>query len=192
MKKRRFRLRIPGGFMIEVTVGKIQVNLVSQNRVVILREVVGDRYLPIWIGQFEAEAIAMCLQEVEAVRPMTHDLLKNLVGGLDAILERIEIHDLRDDVFYARLVLQANGKRIEIDSRPSDGIALAVRAHAPIFVAEAVMQRAGTKPEQDIREQPAASGEEREEIPDDRLDVFKDFIQRLDTDDTQPDDKKKT
>ncbi len=178
--------------MIEVTVGKIQVNLVSQNRVVVLREVNGDRYLPIWIGQFAAEAIAMCLQEVEAVRPMTHDLLKNLVGGLDAVLERIEIHDLRDDVFYARLVLQANGKRIEIDSRPSDGIALAVRAHAPIFVAEAVMQRAGMKPEQDIRDQPAAPGEEHEEPADDRLDVFKDFIQKLDTDDTQPDEPKKT
>jgi bifunctional DNase/RNase len=172
--------------MIEVTVGKIQVNLVSQNRVVILREVGGDRFLPIWIGQFEAEAIAMCLQEVEAVRPMTHDLLKNLVHGVGATLERVEIHDLRDDVFYARLVLLLNGNRIEVDSRPSDGIALAVRAHAPIFVAEPVMQRAGTKPEEDIRAQPAGAEPESGENPDDRLDIFKDFVQGLEDDDTHP------
>jgi bifunctional DNase/RNase len=178
--------------MIEVVVGKIQVNLVNQTRVVILREVGGDRFLPIWIGQFEAEAIAMCLQEVETARPMTHDLLKNLVGGLDAQLERIEIHDLRDDVFYARLVLQAGGKRIEIDSRPSDGIALAVRAHAPIYVDESVMQRAGTRPEEDIRTRPTGYGPEREEKPDDRLDVFKDFIQGLDADNSQPDNQQKT
>lgn len=176
--------------MIEVTVAKIQVNLVSQNRVVILRESGGERFLPIWIGQFEAEAIAMCLQEVEAVRPMTHDLLKNLVTGLNATLERVEIHDLRDDVFYARLVLQANGQRIEIDSRPSDGIAMAVRAHAPIFVADEVMQKAGTKPDTDIREEAPASEEEGEATSDDRLDIFKDFVQGLENDQTNPDDEK--
>jgi bifunctional DNase/RNase len=176
--------------MIEVTVGKIQVNLVSQNRVVILREVGGDRFLPIWIGQFEAEAIAMCLQEVEAVRPMTHDLLKNLVAGLGATLERVEIHDLRDDVFYARLVLMANDRRIEVDSRPSDGIALAVRAHAPIFVAEAVMEHAGTKPEPDIREQGTGAEPEGGETADDHLDIFKDFIQGLGDDEPHPDDPK--
>jgi bifunctional DNase/RNase len=173
--------------MIEVTVGKIQVNLVSQNRVVILREVGGERFLPIWIGQFEAEAIAMCLQEVEAVRPMTHDLLKNLVNGLGAALERVEIHDLRDDVFYARLVLRLNDNRIEVDSRPSDGIALAVRAHAPIFVAEEVMQRAGAKPEEDIREQAPGPEGESGEAPDGRLDIFKDFIQGLEDDEKPPD-----
>ena len=129
--------------MIEVTVDRIQVNLVSQSRVVILRETNGNRFLPIWIGQFEAEAIAMFLQEVEAVRPMTHDLLKNVLQGLGAVLERVEIHDLRDDVFYARLMIRSGDQQIEVDSRPSDGLALAIRVHAPIFVAEAVMERAG-------------------------------------------------
>jgi bifunctional DNase/RNase len=138
--------------MIEVTVDRIQVNLVSQSRVVVLRETGGNRFLPIWIGQFEAEAIAMFLQEVEAVRPMTHDLLKSVLGGLGATLERLEIHDLQDEVFYARLIIRNGSQQIEIDSRPSDGIALAVRAHAAIFVSEVVMQRAGATPEADIRE----------------------------------------
>jgi bifunctional DNase/RNase len=177
--------------MIEVTVDRIQVNLVSQSRVVILRETNGNRFLPIWIGQFEAEAIAMFLQEVEAVRPMTHDLLKNLINGLGATLERVEIHDLRDDVFYARLMIRNDKERIEVDSRPSDGIALAIRVHAPIFVAEAVMDRAGATPEADIREKRDAATESGEESPDNRLDVFKDFIQHLDLGDEPPEKKPK-
>ena len=177
--------------MIEVTVDRIQVNLVSQSRVVILRETNGNRFLPIWIGQFEAEAIAMFLQEVEAVRPMTHDLLKNLILGMGAVLERVEIHDLRDDVFYARLMIRSGEQSIEVDSRPSDGIALAIRVHAPIFIAEAVMDRAGTTPEADIREKRETSAEAGEESPDDRLDVFKDFIQRLDLGDEPPEKKPK-
>jgi bifunctional DNase/RNase len=178
--------------MIEVTVDRIQVNLVSQSRVVVLRETGGNRFLPIWIGQFEAEAIAMFLQEVEAVRPMTHDLLKNVLAGLGATLERLEIHDLQDDVFYARLILRSGHDQIEIDSRPSDGIALAVRAHAPIFVSEDVMNRAGAVPEADIREKGAESPAPEEGSSDKRLDVFKDFIQRLDRDDKPPDAKPKS
>jgi hypothetical protein len=178
--------------MIEVTVDRIQVNLVSQSRVVILRETGGNRFLPIWIGQFEAEAIAMFLQEVEAVRPMTHDLLKSVLGGLGATLERLEIHDLRDDVFYARLIIRSGKDRIEVDSRPSDGIALAVRAHAAIYVAEEVMQKAGATPEADIREKGGASGMAEGDSSDERLDVFKDFIQRLDRDDKPPDPNPKS
>jgi bifunctional DNase/RNase len=178
--------------MIEVTVDRIQVNLVSQSRVVILRETNGNRFLPIWIGQFEAEAIAMFLQEVEAVRPMTHDLLKNLIQGLGAVLERVEIHDLRDDVFYARLMIRSGDQSIEVDSRPSDGIALAIRVHAPIYIAEAVMDRAGTTPEADIRDKPEAPAEAGEEFPDERLDVFKDFIRRLDLGDEPPGKKPKS
>jgi bifunctional DNase/RNase len=178
--------------MIEVTVDRIQVNLVSQSRVVILREANGNRFLPIWIGQFEAEAIAMFLQEVEAVRPMTHDLLKNLIQGLGAVLERVEIHDLRDDVFYARLVIRNGSQSVEVDSRPSDGIALAIRVHAPIYIAEVVMDRAGTTPETDIREKREPTAETGEESPDDRLDVFKDFIKRLDLGDEPPEKKPKS
>ena len=175
--------------MIEVTVDRIQVNLVSQSRVVILRETGGNRFLPIWIGQFEAEAIAMFLQEVEPARPMTHDLLKSVLGGLGATLERLEIHDLQDDVFYARLIIRSGSQQIEVDSRPSDGIALAVRAHAAIFVSEDVMQRAGAVPEADIREKGGEAAAPEEGSPDKRLDVFKDFIQRLDKDDAPPDSK---
>jgi bifunctional DNase/RNase len=175
--------------MIEVTVDRIQVNLVSQSRVVVLRETGGTRFLPIWIGQFEAEAIALFLQEVEAVRPMTHDLLKNVLVGLGATLERLEIHDLQDDVFFARLIIRNGKDLIEIDSRPSDGIALAVRAHAAIFVSEDVMRRAGAAPEADIREKGGEAMAAEEESPDKRLDVFKDFIQRLDQDDKPPDPK---
>ncbi|MBN1439238.1 MAG: bifunctional nuclease family protein [Anaerolineales bacterium] len=174
--------------MIEVTVDRIQVNLVNQTRVVILREAEGERFLPIWIGQFEAEAIAMFLQEVEPARPMTHDLLKSVLGGLGARLERLEIHDLQDDVFYARLIVRIGEKQIEIDSRPSDGIAVAIRAHAPIFVAEEVMERAAAKPEADIREQGRGAAPE-EGSSDKRLDVFKDFIQRLDRNDKPPEEK---
>jgi bifunctional DNase/RNase len=175
--------------MIEVTVDRIQVNLVSQSRVVVLRETGGNRFLPIWIGQFEAEAIAMFLQEVEAVRPMTHDLLKSVLGGLGATLERLEIHDLQDEVFYARLIISNGSQQIEIDSRPSDGIALAVRAHAAIFVSEDVMQRAGATPEADIREKGGEAAAPEEGSSDKRLDVFKDFIQRLDKDGNPPDVK---
>jgi bifunctional DNase/RNase len=178
--------------MIEVTVDRIQVNLVSQSRVVVLRETRGNRFLPIWIGQFEAEAIAMFLQEVEAVRPMTHDLLKSVLGGLGATLERLEIHNLQDDVFYARLIIRRGDERIEVDSRPSDGIALAVRVHAGIFVAEEVMERAGVVPEADIREKGGESEASEEGASDERLDVFKDFIQRLDRDDKPPDKKPKS
>jgi uncharacterized protein len=175
--------------MIEVTIDSINVNLVSQSRVVVLREKQGERRLPIWIGQFEAEAIAMSLQEVEAARPMTHDLLKNILNGLEISLERVEIFDLREDVFYSRLLLLQGDQHIEIDARPSDGIALAVRVHAGIWVDESIMASAGIFPERDIREElkpdleagtnaPAAPGSEK------RLDIFKDFIERLDSKDT--------
>jgi uncharacterized protein len=174
--------------MIEVTIDSINVNLVSQSRVVVLREKQGERRLPIWIGQFEAEAIAMSLQEVEAARPMTHDLLKNILNGLEITLERVEIFDLRDDVFYSRLLLRSGDQHIEIDSRPSDGIALAVRVHAGIWVEEAILAAAGIFPERDIREEAAPSGETDNNPPssvsEKRLDIFKDFIDRLDSNDS--------
>jgi uncharacterized protein len=173
--------------MIEVAIDSINVNLVSQSRVVVLREKQGERRLPIWIGQFEAEAIAMSLQEVEAARPMTHDLIKNILAGLSVILERVEIYELKDDVFYSRLILRSGEQRVEIDSRPSDGIALAVRVRAGIWVEDSIFIRAGILPERDLRE---ANGTPPEVGPvfttpasEERLDVFKDFIERLDTED---------
>ncbi len=175
--------------MIEVSIDSIRVHLVSQSRVVVLKELTAERYLPIWIGPFEADAIAMSLQDVEAARPMTHDLLKSVLHQLGAETVRIEIHDLRDDVFYARIIVRVDGRESEIDSRPSDALALAVRVRAPVFVDESVMDRAGVIPEADAREA-APEGEGEAPASDDRLSVFKDFVEKLDLDDIHPDETK--
>jgi bifunctional DNase/RNase len=118
--------------MVEVTIDSIRVSLMSQHRVVILKDVDSDRYLPIWIGPCEADAITVTLQEMEVSRPLTHDLLKNVIGEMGGEVEYIVISDLRNDVFYARIVMGAGGKRLEIDSRPSDALALAARLHVPV------------------------------------------------------------
>src|SRR5438105_1603465 len=129
--------------MIECRIESIRVSLVTQHRVVILKEVDSERYLPIWIGPYEADAIALELQEVPVARPLTHDLMRSIIGELGASVTHVLINDLRDDTFFARIVLDANGRHAEIDSRPSDAIALAVRVKCSIFVDEAVMERAG-------------------------------------------------
>jgi len=158
--------------MIEVTVDSIRASLMSQHRVVILKDADGERYLPIWIGPFEAEAITLELQQVELARPLTHDLLKAVITKMGARVSHILVSELRDDTFYARVVLDSNGHPLEIDSRPSDAIALAVRAKAPIFVAESVMEQAAITPEEGI----SCSDEER-------LSVFREFVDTLDLDD---------
>lgn len=164
--------------MIEVTIDSIRVSLMSQHRIVILKDVASDRYLPIWIGPCEADAITVELQEVEVSRPLTHDLLKSMVSQLGAEVVHIVINELRNDVFYARIVLDFNGRRVEIDSRPSDAIALAVRVRVPIFVEDTVMERAANTPEQEVEgDAPAV------DTPDDRLSIFKDFVDTLDLDD---------
>jgi uncharacterized protein len=164
--------------MIEVTIDSIRVSLMSQHRIVILKDVASDRYLPIWIGPCEADAITVELQEVEVSRPLTHDLLKSTISQLGSEVVHIIINELRNDVFYARIVLEFNGRRIEIDSRPSDAIALAVRVHVPIFVEDSVMERAANTPEQEVEgDTPTV------DTPDDRLSIFKDFVDTLDLDD---------
>ncbi|HUG15222.1 MAG TPA: bifunctional nuclease family protein [Thermomicrobiales bacterium] len=172
--------------MIETVVESIRVSLVTQARVVILKEVEGERHLPIWIGPFEAEAIAMELQGIAASRPLPYDLMRSIVGELGAEVSRIVITEISNDVFYARIIVVRNGLGIEIDSRPSDAIALAVRVKAPIFVDESVMDRAGVRLEDDSEE----SGDEDapvrgqgSSIPEERLSAFKDFIDTLDLDD---------
>ena len=165
--------------MIEVTIDSIRVSLMSQHRIVILKDVASDRYLPIWIGPCEADAITVELQEVEVSRPLTHDLLKSMVSQMGAEVVHISINELRNDVFYARIVLEFNGRRLEIDSRPSDAIALAVRVHVPIFVDDGVMERAANTPEQEVEGEPPQGGE----TPDERLSIFKDFVDTLDLDD---------
>jgi bifunctional DNase/RNase len=166
--------------MVEVEIDSIRVSLMSQHRIVILKDVDSERFLPIWIGPYEAEAITVSLQETEVLRPLTHDLLRNVLQMLGAEVLRINITELRDDVFYARIVLRVDGREIEIDSRPSDALALSVRVHVPVFVAESVMEEASTEPESDIEaEQPG-------EPTDERLEVFKDFIDSIDLDGMDP------
>lgn len=165
--------------MVEVTIDSIRVSLMSQHRIVILKDVDSERFLPIWIGPAEADAITVSLQELEVQRPLTHDLLRIVLQTLGAEVLRINIIDLRDDVFYAHIVVRVNGKELEIDSRPSDALALAVRVHAPVFVDERVMQEASHPPEKEIQ------SEEGEGAPEEdrRLEVFKNFVDKLDLDD---------
>ena len=163
--------------MVEVVIDSIRVSLMSPQRIVILKEMDSERFLPIWIGPFEADAITFSLQELEVARPMTHDLLRNLLQVLGAQVLQVKITELREDVFYARIVISVNGREMEIDSRPSDALALAVRVHVPIFVAEVVMDEAASIPEAEV------DADEATEEGDERLEVFKDFVDTLDLDD---------
>lgn len=168
---------------VEVVVDSIRVSLMSPQRIIILRELDSDRFLPIWIGPFEADAITLSLQELEVARPLTHDLLRNVLQTLDANVLRVNITELKDDVFYARIILSVNGRELEIDSRPSDALALAVRVNVPIFVSEEVMEEASSVPEEDVE------SEEELEDSEDRLEVFKDFVENLDLDDLDSKDE---
>jgi bifunctional DNase/RNase len=177
--------------MIEVTIDSVRVNLMSPQRLVILREVGADRYLPIWVGQYEAEAITVALQEVEMIRPLTHDLLKNVFNTLNAKIKRIEIVSLKEDIFYGNIVAEVNGQETNVDSRPSDAIALAVRAHVPILVDENVIKNAGITPEVDVEAAPGSAARPGSparpappvgEVSKERLSVFEDFLGKLDLD----------
>jgi hypothetical protein len=184
--------------MIEVVIDSIRVSLMSQQRIVILREVNAERYLPIWIGVYEAEAITIALQEVEVARPLTHDLLKNVFHVFNARIVRVEVAALRDDTFYGNIIAEVNGQSVSIDARPSDALNLAVRAHVPIFVAKSVMDIAGVVPEKDLQSEtqeslPAAPSSkpkpaQEEEISDERLSVFEDFLEKLDLEGPEEDD----
>jgi len=179
--------------MIETVVESIRVSLVTQQRVVILKEVEGERHLPIWIGSYEAEAIAMELQGVSAARPLPYDLMKTVIGDLGGAVERILVTDLNEEIYYARILVRQGGRTVEIDSRPSDAIALAVRAQVPILVDDAVMERAGVtldgEGDGDEATTPAAVEADRERsgekspVEDEKLSVFRDFINTLDLDD---------
>jgi len=170
--------------MVEVEIDSIRVSLLSQQRIVILRELNAERYLPIWIGVYEAESITIALQEVEVARPLTHDLLRNVFQQLNARIIRVEVISLKDDTFFGNIVTELDGKTINIDARPSDAIAIAVRAHVPIMVAREVMDAAGIVPEEEIQEEQAAPShqldEPEAEIPEEHLSVFEDFLEQLD------------
>lgn len=170
--------------MIEVTIDSVRVSLVSQHRIVVLKEVGGERYLPIYIGPFEADAITIELQGVEVARPLTHDLLKRMIETLGARVSHVVVNDLQNDTFYARIALDVDGEEIEVDSRPSDAIALAVRAKVAMYVAEEVMDRAGVVPEKDIQELSEVMENEEEDLEeepsDEDLEVFREFVEGLD------------
>jgi len=171
--------------MIEVVIDSIRVGLMSQQRVVILREVDADRYLAIWIDPYMAEQITFALQEVEVARPMTHDLIREMLRTLDAHVVRVEVLSLKGDVFYGNIVVEVNNRTIDIDSRPSDALALAVRTHVPILISQEVMEAAGIIPEEDLEEsengieEAIEEGDEAVAGGEERLEIFEDFIDKL-------------
>ncbi len=168
--------------MIEVIVDSVRASLMSPHKMVILREADQNRYLPIWIGPFEADAIAMELLGKTAPRPQTHDLLKSVIDTIGVRVSHVLVNDLRDDTFFAKIVMDRNGEKMEIDSRPSDAVALAVRVKVPIFVADSVMERAGIVPEEELSE----LAEESELPLEEDLGAFRDFVESLDMDDLLP------
>jgi hypothetical protein len=169
--------------MVEVVIDSIRVGLMSQQRVVILREQDAERYLAIWIDPYMAEQITFALQEVEVARPMSHDLMKDIFTQLDARVLRVEVLELREDVYYGNIVVESNGYTLNIDSRPSDALALAVRANVPILVAREVLDEAGIIPEEDIGDtEPEGTGEDYPELGaegEDRLSIFEDFLENI-------------
>src|SRR3989304_2335109 len=172
-----------------MTIESIRVSLMNYQRVVILKEKDSDRYLPIWIGPDEADAIATRLQEVSVVRPLTHDLLRSIIDALGATVNYILVSDLANDTFFARIAMEVDGRSLEIDSRPSDAIALAVRAQVPIYANESVLEKAGVRLDQEG--QPLEKGEMPEIEPTnevkaeelEKLSPFRDVIEGLDLED---------
>ena len=165
---------LPGSKLVEMVVESVRVHMLSSRHVVILKDSEGDRYLPIWIGQSEANAIAMRLQGISAERPLTHDLLVSVVGALGSRISRVVVTHVTEGTFHARLYVEnAAGDESEVDSRTSDAIGVAVRTGSPIYVDERVLDEAGVEP--DGTEETTAEEEER-------LSVFREFVNSLDVD----------
>jgi uncharacterized protein len=150
--------------MIEVELVGVRVELPHNQPIVLLKERTGDRFLPIWIGAVEATSIAFALQGVVTPRPMTHDLLKDVLTSLQVVVERIVVTELRDGTFYAEIQMRQNGEAVAVSSRPSDAIALAVRAAVPIFADETVLDEAGI---------------EIEDEEEDEVQRFKEFLDQV-------------
>jgi uncharacterized protein len=151
--------------MQQMQIYGVSFDMVGKQPIVLLKTVDGNRFLPIWIGHPEAAAILMKLQGAQTPRPMTHDLLNDMLDQLEAKCERVSVTELRDNTFYASITLSVNGSEIEIDSRPSDAIALAVRCQAPIFAAEEVIEESSIEFEHEV--------EDQEEV----VEKFKDFLE---------------
>jgi bifunctional DNase/RNase len=170
---------------IEVKIDSLRVSLTNQQRIVVLKQANDDRYLPIWIGPYEAESITIALQEIEVSRPQTHDLIKKILDELHVRITRVEVSSLQDDIFYGTLVLEGDSEKYKIDCRPSDAIAVAVRAHVPIMVAEDVMKEASIVPEElnaEVEEEEEESEQGEPSVggrvpPDEeRLSIFEDYL----------------
>jgi hypothetical protein len=186
--------------LVEMVVESVRVHMLSNRHVVILKDNERDRYLPIWIGPWEASAIAMRLQGMTPERPLTHDLFTAALEALGARLERIVIAALAEETFHARLVLSRDGQEIEVDARPSDALALAVRARARIFAADAVLDQAALSADSGITDEEETEGLGEAEagasgrrgrprlegfgdaMADARLEIFRDFVNSLDVD----------
>jgi uncharacterized protein len=157
--------------MQQMQIYGVSFDMVGKQPIVLLKTVDGNRFLPIWIGHPEAAAILMKLQGAQTPRPMTHDLLNDLLEQLEAKCERVSVTELRDNTFYASITISVNGSEIEIDSRPSDAIALAVRCSAPIFAAEEVIDESSIEFEHEV--------EDQEEV----VERFKDFLDEVSPED---------
>ena len=157
--------------MVEMTIYGVSFDLVGKQPIVLLKTADGNRYLPIWIGHPEAAAILMKLQGASAPRPLTHDLLVNILGELDVEIVRVTVTELRENTFHASITVAQNGNEVEIDSRSSDAIAVAVRAHAPIFAADDVIEESAIEMEGDEVNE--------EEI----VDEFKRFLDKVSAED---------
>ena len=174
--------------MMELEIESIRVRQETKQRAIVLRVKESDLYLPIFIGHFEVEAIRLKLMDVEVPRPMTHDLLGSVIGNLGASVQRIIVSELKNDTFFAKIVVDYNGSSIEIDSRPSDALALAVRTNAPIFAEEDVVERAGVSLDVESDESESMDAEESQTSPVaeeelERLSAYTDFIDSLELDD---------
>jgi bifunctional DNase/RNase len=187
--------------LVEMVIESVRVHMLSNRHVVILKDPEGDRYLPIWIGAWEASAIAMRLQGLAAERPLTHDLFAAALERLGVRVERVVINELTDETYHARIHLERDGVQVEVDARPSDALALAVRAEVPIYAADEVLAQAGlaADPDEDAagEDDDADDDAETSERPrrrrppleqvgnvpaDPRLDMFRDFINSLEVD----------
>jgi len=158
---------------VEMTIRGLLMDPVSNMPIVILKDVAGESVLPIWVGVYEANAIALEMEKVNTPRPMTHDLIKNVLTGLDALVHKVVVTELKDDTFYAVIWLEREGHVISIDSRPSDALALALRVDCPIFVEDDVLKNS----KQSANSAPAANPEELrkwlEDLGDDDLGKYK-------------------
>ncbi len=197
MTGKRFEVSVEAPVsMIEMTIESIRVSLVNYQRVVMLKEKNTLRYLPIWIGSAEAQAIAIRLQDgIQVQRPMTHDLLATSIDVLGGRVDHIIVSDLKNDTFYAKIMINTKDGQIEIDSRPSDALALAVRVEVPIYADESVLDKAGIVLEREVEggeilenadgavEAPPERRKKASEDEISKMSAFRDFIDNLDLED---------